>query len=284
MGDYPIERGFTRRLIRPDTWVVQGIDESPASYVLIGKKKALVIDTGLNKNSIRHYIEEITELPLCVASTHGHFDHTGSNGQFKDCPVYMSGYAASECKNVFEYLDPTDFCLDYEPTVIKEKDMIELGDRTIEAIAAGCHSPGSLVYLDRKYRLLFTGDEVESGQVLIHDVRKLGYASVELYLHNLKKLKSYENEFDLICPGHNGTPMDKSILDAFIENCERIMSGMQGKKDLSSPTYLHGRKDDPRHAEKKRMEQVSTYRRSEWKGTSIVYDMEKVFISGKDCT
>jgi hydroxyacylglutathione hydrolase len=277
MDTFSKDRGFSCRLIKPNTWFVQGILESPATHVLIGKEKALVIDPGQNRNDIRRYIQGITDLPLMVANTHGHFDHTGSNGQFRDCPIYMSEYATKECKNVFFHLSPEDYHLDYEPIAIEEGHVISLGDRNIEAIEIGCHSPGSLAYLDREYKLLFTGDEVESGQVLIFDRMNTGFSSVERYLGNLKKLKARIHEFDTICPGHNGSPMDASILDAFIENCERVMGGIEGKKDISSPTFLHGRPDDPRGAESAKIRTNPAYRRSEWKGSAIVYNVNRIF-------
>ena len=276
MIKFPMDRGFACRLIRPDTWFVQGILESPATHVLLGKEQALVIDPGQNRNNIRMYIETITDLPLIVANTHGHFDHTGSNGQFGDCPIYMSAFATTECKNVFSRLKAEDFSLNYETAIITEGHVFDLGERNIEAISIGCHSEGSFAYLDHKYKLLFTGDELESGQVLINDPRGLGYASVERYLANLNKLKERISEFDLICPAHNGSPMDASIVNAFIENCERILSGIEGKRDISSSTYLHGRADDPRAADAQRLRMNPLYRRSEWKGTSIVYNINRI--------
>jgi hydroxyacylglutathione hydrolase len=160
MDRFPLDRGFTCRLIKPNTWFIQGILESPCTHVLLGKEKALVIDPGQNRNDIRSYIGGITDLPLLVANTHGHFDHTASNGQFRDCPIYMSEYATKECRNVFPHLNPEDYCLDYEPIAIKEGHVFDIGDRHIEAIAIGCHSPGSFSFLDHEYKLLFSVEEL----------------------------------------------------------------------------------------------------------------------------
>ena len=273
-----INAGFARRLIRPDTWIVNELLIAACStHVLIGKEKALVIDPGENERSIRNYIEEsITSLPLMVANTHGHFDHTGSNGQFRDCPIYMSEFAATECKNIHAGKDPALFPTDYEPITIRDGHVFDLGDREVEAIAIGCHSPGSLAYLDRKYRILFAGDEIDSGQVLIHDMKGTGFPNVERYYNNLLKLKARAGEFDMICSAHNGSPMDASILDAFIENCERILSGIEGKRELSSISFLTEFPGDPRGAQVKKMREDPRYRRSEWKGSSIVYNIHQI--------
>ncbi|MBS6952622.1 MAG: MBL fold metallo-hydrolase [Enterocloster asparagiformis] len=280
MRQYPEDRDFTKRLIRPDTWYIHGRPDSAVTYLLIGETKALVIDPGQNRNNIRAYIEQITDKPLVVADTHGHFDHTASNGQFCDCPIYLSEYASRECRNYFPRVNPADYNLEYETIPIPDGFVIDLGGRRVEAVEAGCHSPGSLVFYDDKYRLAFTGDEAECGQVLIHDRKNLGYATVERYRKNLMRLLERCGEIDLICPAHNGAPADGSVIGCLIENCSRILEGYEGKADISSPTYLG--QEDPREPESKQaLRSNPNYRRSEWKGTAIIYDRNKIFGTGE---
>ncbi len=275
MKKFEQDRDFTRRLIRPNTWYIHGRPDSAVTYLVIGSERALVVEPGQNRNSIREYIETITDLPLVVCNTHGHFDHTASNGQFKDCDIFMSEIAAGRCKTPFPRVNPADYDFDYEPLPVKEGFVIDLGDRQVEAIAIPCHSPGSFAWLDNKYNLLFTGDEIESGQVLFQGDRR-GDACVEKYYENLKKLKARESEIDLICPAHNGSPIDITFIDAFMENCEMIMNGSATpKKDFSSPTYLGP--EDPREPETKAqlLSDPNIYR-NEWKGTSIVYSINRI--------
>jgi hydroxyacylglutathione hydrolase len=268
------ERDFTRRLIKKDTWYIHGAPDSAVTYLLIGEEKALVIDPGQNRNNIREYIEGITKLPLIVANTHGHFDHTASNGDFADCPIYISEHDAAVCKKYFPRVNPADYCFDYTPTPIKEGFVIDLGGRQIEAIAAGCHSAGSLLYLDSTYRLLFTGDEIECGQVLIQGYNRED-GCVEKYRNNLLKINRRRAEFDMVCPAHNGAPADAELVDILIENCDRILSGIEGKPDISSPTYLGP--EDPREPEtKKKLIEDPMTRRSEWKGSSIIYSVDRI--------
>ena len=272
MEKFSQDRDFTRKLIRYNTWVIQGAENSCESHLLLGEEKALVIDPGENRRSIRKYIEAITDLPIIVAVSHGSWDHTGSNGQFSDCPIYMSPIATTECKHIHPGVDPQGFTTDYEPIAIDEGHVFDLGGRHIEVISAGCHNEGSYLYLDHEYRMLFTGDEVECGQVLIHQPWDPYYSTVERYFSNLKKLKTRQDEYDILCPGHNGSPIDAEYIDFFIENCERILSGIEGKIDITSPTY----KGRPSELEELR-NNPGLYRRSEWKGSSIVYCINKVF-------
>ena len=48
-------------------------------HLLVGQEKALLIDTGYGEGNFREIVESITDKPVMVVDTHGHFDHTGGN-------------------------------------------------------------------------------------------------------------------------------------------------------------------------------------------------------------
>lgn len=287
LNTLPLNKKLSRRLIKPETWVINCAslsNESPNPHVLIGDEYALIIDTTDTKMPLRDYVTEyVTDKPFIVASTHSHQDHTLCNSMFSDCPIYMSEIAWEEIQQMrIEGLPPKKapyYTLgDYTPIIIREGDIISLGNRDIEAIDfSGCHSASSIAYLDRKYRILFPGDELESGQVLMQGDARGGRNSVELYRENLLHIKKYSDQFDIICPPHNGTPMDVKIIDYFLENCDRILSGIEGDKDIGSLSYLLG-PNEPRSPERVAALRFDpNARRSEWKGTSIVYSIDRVF-------
>jgi glyoxylase-like metal-dependent hydrolase (beta-lactamase superfamily II) len=271
---YAGDREFSKRQISGNVWYIKascGCD----THLVIGSEKAAVIDTGENRRDLRQYIEAITDKPLVVLNTHGHFDHTGANGQFKDCPIHMSAFASENCKSPHNYLDPGDFDVDYTPIPVKSGFSVDLGGgHIIEAIAIPCHSPGSLAWLAVKERLLFTGDEVETGQVLIQGEQRM-MSSVERYRDNMLKLRERIGEFDYVCPAHNGTPVHKSIIDDYICAAERVMSGAEGKRDIGSATWLSV--DDPRTPEdKKAARNNPMFRRMEHNGASLVYSINRI--------
>ena len=125
------------------------------------------------------------------------------------------------------------------------------------------------MFLDRENRLLFTGDNLEVGQVLIfYGNEKIG-ATVKDHLNIMKKMEAHYDEFDFICPAHNGSPIDKSVMKDFIENDERILSGIEGTAELASPSFnTDFFVPDP--------ERRAVLRCSEWKGTWLVYDSRRV--------
>ena len=59
------------------------------AFLLVGEEKAVLFDTGCGIGTIREICERITEKPITVMLTHGHFDHSGGLYQFTDCDVYM---------------------------------------------------------------------------------------------------------------------------------------------------------------------------------------------------
>jgi glyoxylase-like metal-dependent hydrolase (beta-lactamase superfamily II) len=81
---------FTVEKIDYDTYVISEYRhwEETHCYLLIGAEKALLIDTGLGVSNIKTVIDEITELPLEIVTTHVHWDHIGGHKFFKNIAVY----------------------------------------------------------------------------------------------------------------------------------------------------------------------------------------------------
>lgn len=58
----------------------------------------------------------------------------------------------------FKSFEEIYFPRDYHVEVIKDGDVLQLGNRKLEIFAMYDHAISSLVYLDRKARILFVGD------------------------------------------------------------------------------------------------------------------------------
>ena len=101
--------------IAKDTYFINefGMD---AQYVVVGEKRALVIDTGAGFYDMKAMIEALTKLPYNVAITHGHPDHAGGRGQFD--VVYMHPADIPALKNI-----------SYEQEVQYGRDHVEHGNR-----------------------------------------------------------------------------------------------------------------------------------------------------------
>ena len=241
-----------------------------AAYLLIGEKEAIMIDAGMSTEDIRAYGQSLTSLPLtAVINTHGHFDHTAGNGFFDI--IYgtegISRNAKNTMGNPFE-----DYPLDYDFTIVKDGDRIDLGGRELLIIELDCHSPGNLAVLDLTNGYLFPGDELETGQVLLlpgyaekpGQVHAAPAATVERYLQAMQKLQAFRGQIKAIYPGHNGTPIEPEYLDHYTELAQRILDGHEGKTDCSNGSSYNARMGHFPY-------ENANYRRAEWKGASLIY-------------
>lgn len=283
----PLKKQFSMRLAKPNTWIIvpyspSGI-ESPKPHLLIGEKYALLIDPTDTPLDLRSYIQQnITDKPLLVANTHSHRDHTYANYLFDDCTIYMSEICQQELRHRRQNpppLKPVDAALGMshisqnDGTVVRPGDVIDLGGREIEVVGGftPCHAPSSLMYLDRTMGILFTGDEIDPGQI------NMWNQPVETFRQNIVNLLARRNEFDIICAPHNGTPMHADVLNYYLQNCDRIMSGIEGDPDVGSMSYLlnpfESRSRDT--IESRRWDPAT--RRSEWMGTAINYNVNLIF-------
>ena len=79
-----------------DTWVQ--MDRGVRIFLLAGKERALVIDTGMTGLDIRAMAAAQTDLPFELLNTHADRDHIASNAQFPS--FYMHPAEAAFYHNV----------------------------------------------------------------------------------------------------------------------------------------------------------------------------------------
>ncbi|MBQ9887392.1 MAG: MBL fold metallo-hydrolase [Lachnospiraceae bacterium] len=222
---------FGKWQIAKDTWCITN-HWANFMYLLIGSQKAMLIDTGSADGNIREIVESITDKPVIVVNTHGHFDHTGGNSCWPD--AWMSREAAMYAKEPFspihrEWFEEKDYP-DYEIHELSDGEIIELGDRQVKVLAIGAHSEGSLAFLDYNTRAMFTGDEIESGQVLwfVRDRNISAKEVAALHKKNMEKLKAYRDSYDYLWPSHNGAPLvPDTYINDFIALDDDFIAGRQ---------------------------------------------------------
>ena len=220
---------YGKWVIRPNLWVLSNQWQS-FQYLLIGTKKAVLIDTGYGEGNIRSVVEQITQLPVMSINTHGHYDHTGGNGCWQT--AWMGEASQLDCKRGFSQLHETWASEkpypDYETRVLRDGTIIDLGNEAIEVFSIPAHHDGSIALLARKSRLLFTGDELESGQVLILKKRSDPdfLPTIARHRDNAKRLLARRGEYDYLFPAHNGYMLDPDrYLTDFIALDEEILLG-----------------------------------------------------------
>lgn len=134
--------------------------EAPFLYLLIGSHRAVLIDDGDVADSTTMPLAKTVmgllpaNLPLLVVHTHRHLDHRAGDPQFAHRPlVEVVGY---DLASVERFYRATDW-------------RIDLGGRIIDVIPAPGHNATELVFYDRDTGLLFSGDFLLPGRLLIDD-------------------------------------------------------------------------------------------------------------------
>ena len=64
--------------INDHIWLLNDHDDG-TGYLVTGTDKALVIDTMYGQEDLKEAVKNLTDLPLMLVNTHGHFDHTYGN-------------------------------------------------------------------------------------------------------------------------------------------------------------------------------------------------------------
>ena len=243
-------------------------------YLLDGECPVLV-DCGCAKENIQVYVSKLINKDVKnVICTHSHIDHTGSCGLFKN--VYMSAKTALSAKNPMDE-DTNYLYRQYQPILIEDGEILSFNNIKIEVIMCDCHASGNVMFLDLNNGILFTGDELDKDQVLLlpsFAIKKGEYhsknaASVYDYKKMLEKIWLREKEYDILCTGHNGSPLNKKIIKDMIQLCDSILSGKKGIRDCSGSTYNISCSHFPYPQ--------ANYRRYSEKGLSLVYCADSLF-------
>ena len=215
-------------------------------YLVQGSRRALLIDTGCGAGNLREFVRSITDLPLTVVLTHGHYDHAGGAGRFDEVwvnpveleptPIHYQRRAtfdklrASHPSLRLEDMTPdADFCLADGPgdgTSVVCRPLtpgmrFSLGGISVEAIPCPGHTPGTYCMLIEEERLLLTGDACHSISYLFFD----NALSIEEYRENLLTLKQQDDRWDSLLLSHPVSAAPKCMLDEVISLCGEILKG-----------------------------------------------------------
>ena len=222
------------------------------AFLLEGKKKSALIDTGCGLGKIDKCVKEITDKMLYVLLTHSHPDHAGGVYHFKGLPIYMNSDDDSlklwgmrtdngfrrmyidtrgprlydgEVRNLYSLL-PNDNpdCTSFDYISIDDGSIIDLGERTLECIHTPGHTDGSICFLDRKNRLLFSGDTINRSIILMRQPDN-STKLIKIFHDSLLKIWSHEKEFDSLIIGHGNPILEKSIIKDYLKITDGLLSG-----------------------------------------------------------
>lgn len=194
-----------------DTWAIE--DGDVRIFVIAGRKKALVVDTGVSSPDVEALVRQVTDLPMELLNTHADKDHISGNWQFDSC--YM--HPAEAC--VYHNINQSGGMI----LPVWEGTRLDLGDREVEILHVPGHTPGSITLLDPEARCLIGGDAIQSdGEIFMFGVHR----DMQAYIAGLTHLlEVHGDRFDRICPSHAEPVIGKDVIPELIRGAQEILDG-----------------------------------------------------------
>lgn len=223
-----MENWFTIEQIDEDTFAISEYKhwEETHCYLLCGTEKSILIDTGLGVDNIKRIVDDLTELPVTVITTHVHWDHIGGHKHFSDFAVFEKevNWIAEKFPIPLQVVKknlikepcnfPKDFSIDaYQifqgipQGILHDGDHIDLGNRKIKTIHTPGHSPGHCCFYEAERKYLYSGDLIYSGCL------DAFYPTTDpwLFRQSVKQVRALEIE--RILPGHHQLNIPTDIID-----------------------------------------------------------------------
>ena len=166
--------------LEKDMWVIETTDKT-TMYLIEGKEKAMLIDTGTKCEKLPEVINKITQKPLIVVITHMHGDHAGNMNQFDEIYMHAADTVLFEKDNLFK--GKIHYVVDGQA--------INLGGKMLDISYMPAHTPGSIVVLDRIAGNCYSGDAFGSGQVWL---QLKPYSPMKMYINSCKKMERLMDE------------------------------------------------------------------------------------------
>jgi glyoxylase-like metal-dependent hydrolase (beta-lactamase superfamily II) len=214
--------------------------ECVISYLIEGRDRAVLLDTGMGVGNIHALVATLTSKPVEVVNSHAHWDHIGDNWRFDSVAIHEAeadrladGASNEELKPWFSAAQltgplPDGFDLEtysippsHATTVLADGDRIDLGDRSLEVIHAPGHSPGGIVLLDRDRRWLFSTD-VAYPSVLYAFGED---ANFDMYRTTMCRLAGLVPELAGVSGSHDDVTMAPHLLIAMADALDEIAAG-----------------------------------------------------------
>jgi glyoxylase-like metal-dependent hydrolase (beta-lactamase superfamily II) len=217
--------------------------EEVISYLILGKQKAILFDTGMGISDIKKVVEQLTKLPIIVLNSHTHNDHVGGNWEFKTIYAIDTEFKPESAKDYLadaqEEIAPGEICGElpkgFDPATytvrpwkvtryVHDGETIDLGGRALEVLATPGHTPDGITLYDRGNGLLFTGDTYYPATIWLYRPE----TNLNLYgesIDTLAVLTQMEPSLKLVLGAHNVPVAPPSVLPELVNAFDDFRSG-----------------------------------------------------------
>ncbi len=246
--------------IAPHTWCISEFHLVNA-FLVEGKERAALIDTGCGIGNLAQIVRELTDKPLIVLITHGHFDHNGGVFEFPGSTIYQHPADACQREQTMKMIENLAGCRDENklrayyitsraPIRCPELDVHELlklvptektpetydwqpmvdgtefdlGGRVLKVVHTPGHSDGEVSILDKTSRTLFSGDTANVGIILMRQPDN-DTALIKICNQTMVKLWALEADYDKLGVGHDAVTIDKQIVKDYLDLTTGLLDG-----------------------------------------------------------
>lgn len=221
-------------------------------YLVVGEEKAALIDSGFGVvDTLRDFVEEITEKPVMCIVAHGHPDHVGAAPLFDEIymnerdeallPISLSydrrmGDVFGRCDDeewksyCGKHIVMTDH-FDYKN--IDGGTVIDLGGTVLKAIAIPGHTQGSLVFYNEKDNYALTSDAFSTRTALV-TLPPEKRAGIEAYRDGLGRFLKTVRDSAKLYWGHSKEAMPRCVPQDMYRACQEVLDGKTGHDTLSN--------------------------------------------------
>ena len=214
--------------------------EEVISYLILGKQKTVLFDTGMGISDIKQVVSELTRLPIIVLNSHTHNDHVGGNWQFRTVYSMDTDFSRKNAKgsveDAQEEIAPGEICgnlpqsfngRDYRTQpwtisqYIRDGEKLDLGGRTVEVLATPGHTPDAICLFDRANGLLFTGDTYYPAAIWLYRPE----TNLDEHAKSIQRLAALAPQVKLVLGAHNIPVAPPSVLPELVQAFADLPTG-----------------------------------------------------------
>jgi glyoxylase-like metal-dependent hydrolase (beta-lactamase superfamily II) len=239
----PVNDGwFEVYRVAPDTFAIYEPHQSEEtiSYLIVGRTRAMLFDTGMGIGNLKGLTTELTRLPVVVLNSHTHNDHVGSNWQFDT--VYSMDTSFSRrnaqgsreaaqaeiqsgetCGSLPDGFDPKAYAT--RPwkitSYVHDGEWIDLGGRRLQIIATPGHTPDAISLFEPDAGLLFTGDTFYPGTIWLYRPE----TDLAAYDRSVRRLAALAPQVKMVLGAHNIPVASPWVLRQLVVAFETVRAG-----------------------------------------------------------